>query len=170
LVRKLSDAKKARKATEAEVRYIKKVLAGVDPKWFKDIKSVRPKDKSKGPVYTDETMKATKLEKALDALDDDEEFVYEDELDDSFDFDNIVLYDPVPTKESPFGYNGRTVIMEQLVVSEDIQAFIRGDVTDINTDAIEKVAKKNGMLTLEQKGVLAALRGDTTLSEIARVI
>jgi len=170
LVRKLSSAKKARKATEAEVRYIKKVLAGVDPKWFKDIKSVKPKDKSKGPVYTDETMKATKLEKALDALDDDEEFVYEDELDDSFDFDNIVLYDPVPTKEAPFGYDGRTVIMEQLVVSEDIQAFIRGDVTDINTDAIEKVAKKNGMLTLEQKGVLAALRGDTTLAEIARVI
>ena len=170
LVRKLSSAKKARKATEAEVRYIKKVLAGVDPKWFKDIKSVKPKDKSKGPVYTDETMKATKLEKALDALDDDEEFVYEDELDDSFDFDNIVLYDPVPTKEAPFGYDGRTVIMEQLVVSEDIQAFIRGDVTDINTDAIEKVARKNGMLTLEQKGVLAALRGDTTLAEIARVI
>ena len=60
--------------------------------------------------------------------------------------------------------------MEQLVVSDDIQAFIRGDVSDINTDAIEKVAKKNGMLTLEQKGVLAALRGETTLKEISRVI
>ena len=52
--------------------------------------------------------------------------------------DDIKLYDPVTTEEHPFGYNGRTVIMEQLVVSEDIQAFIRGDVADINTDAIEK--------------------------------
>ena len=86
------------------------------------------------------------------------------------DLDNIVLYDPVPTEEEPFGYSGRTVIMEQLVVNEDIQKFIRGDVADINTDVIEKVARKNGMLTLEQKGVLAALRGETTLKEIARVI
>ena len=86
------------------------------------------------------------------------------------DLNNIVLYDPVPNEAYPFGYNGRTVIMEQLVVSEDIQAYIRGDVADINTDAIEKTAKGNGMLTLEQKGVLAVLRGETTLEEISRVI
>jgi general secretion pathway protein E/type IV pilus assembly protein PilB len=80
------------------------------------------------------------------------------------------LYDPVATEENPFGYSGRTVIMEQLIVSEDIQAYIRGDVADINTNAIEATAMKNGMLTLEQKGVLAVLRGETTLDEIARVI
>ena len=89
---------------------------------------------------------------------------------DGVDLDNILLYDPVQTEESPFGYTGRTVIMEQLVVSDDIQAFIRGDVTDINTGAIEKAARSHGMLTLEQKGVLAVLRGDTTLEEISRVI
>lgn len=86
------------------------------------------------------------------------------------DLSNITLYDPVVTEDSPFGYNGRTVIMEQLIVSEDIQAFIRGDVADINTKLIEDTAKKNGMLTLEQKGLLAALRGETTLAEISRVI
>ena len=84
--------------------------------------------------------------------------------------DDIKLFDPVVTEEYPFGYDGRMVIMEQLVVSEDIQAFIRGDVSDVNTDAIEKVAKEHGMLTLEQKGVLAALRGETTLEEVSRVI
>ncbi|MBQ2672405.1 type II/IV secretion system protein [Candidatus Saccharibacteria bacterium] len=83
---------------------------------------------------------------------------------------NITLYDAVTTETNPFGYNGRTVIVEQLVVSNDIQAYIRGDVADINTDAIEKTARKNGMLTLEQKGVLAALRGETTLEEVSRVI
>jgi general secretion pathway protein E/type IV pilus assembly protein PilB len=43
-------------------------------------------------------------------------------------------------------------------------------VADINVKEIEKTAKANGMLTLEQKGVLAALRGETTLEEISRVI
>ena len=60
--------------------------------------------------------------------------------------------------------------MEQLVVTEDIQSFIRGDVEDIHTTAIEKVAKKNGMLTLTQKGLLAAINGETSLEEVSRVI
>ena len=86
------------------------------------------------------------------------------------DLNNITLYKPVPSEEFPFGYKGRNVIMEQLIVTEEIQAFIRGDVKDINTDAIEKAAKEKGMLTLEQKGVIAALRGETTLEEVSRVI
>ncbi len=84
--------------------------------------------------------------------------------------ETITLCDPVVTEDSPFGFDGRMVLMEQLVVSEDIQAFTRGDVEDINTVAIEKTAKAGGMLTLEQKGILAVLRGDTTLDEISRVI
>lgn len=86
------------------------------------------------------------------------------------DLSDVTLYKPVPSEDVPFGYKGRDVIMEQLIVTEDIQAFIRGDVKDINTNAIETAAKKNGMLTLEQKGVIAALRGQTTLDEVARVI
>ena len=62
------------------------------------------------------------------------------------------------------------VIMEQMIVTEEIQKFIRGDVEDVHLEAIEKAAKKAGMLTLEQSGVLAALRGETTLEEVARVI
>ncbi len=41
---------------------------------------------------------------------------------------------------------------------------------DVNTDAIEKTAKQSGMLTLEQKGILASLAGETTLEEVSRVI
>ncbi len=87
-----------------------------------------------------------------------------------FDLNAPLICDPVVTEEYPFGYDGRTVIMEQLVVSENIQAFIRGDVSEINTDEIEKTAKAGGMLTLEQKGILAVLRGETTLEEVSRVI
>jgi type II secretory ATPase GspE/PulE/Tfp pilus assembly ATPase PilB-like protein len=123
LVRRLSETKKPRPATEAEARYIRGVLNGL------------PAEKLAG-----------------------------------VNFDNITLYDAIETEEHPFGYDGRTVIVEQLVVSDDIQAYIRGDVSDINTEAIEKTARANGMLMLEQKGVLAALRGETTLEEISRVI
>lgn len=86
------------------------------------------------------------------------------------DLDNIQLFKPVASENSPFGYNGRLVIMEQLVVNEEIQKFLRGDVTDVHTEIIEKTAQKNGMVTLLQAGVLAALRGDTTLDEVHRVI
>lgn len=123
LVRKLSETKRERPATEAEAKYIRDVLEGV------------PREKLGG----------MSLEK-------------------------IKLYEPVKSEIDPFGYKGRTVIMEQLVVSEEMQAFIRGDVVDIHTEAIEATAKKSGMLTLEQKGVMAALKGVTTLDEVARVI
>lgn len=86
------------------------------------------------------------------------------------DFDNFKLWRPVKTENSPFGYKGRIVIIEQLVVTEPIQAFLRGDVADVHAEAIEKIARENGMLTLLEQGVLAALRGDTTIEEINRVI
>lgn len=86
------------------------------------------------------------------------------------DLNDITLYRPVPTDDAPFGYKGRAVLMEQMVVSEDIQAYLRGDIKDIDTHTIEQSAMQHGMLTLEQKGLLAALRGETTLEEVSRVI
>lgn len=86
------------------------------------------------------------------------------------DLDSFSLWKPVPSDDNPFGYSGRIVIMEQLVVNENIQKFLRGDEADFHTEIIESAAKQNGMATLLQVGVLAALRGETTLDEINRVI
>lgn len=86
------------------------------------------------------------------------------------DLDNFKLWRPVANEDSPFGYNGRIVIMEQLVVDEEIQKFIRGDISDINTEFVEQTARKGGMVTLLEHAVLAALRGETTLEEVNRVI
>lgn len=86
------------------------------------------------------------------------------------DLDSFKLWRPVPSEDAPFGYKGRVVIMEQLVVTDEIQKFIRGDVQDVHPETIEETARNEGMLTLEQVGVLAALRGETTLEEVARVI
>lgn len=86
------------------------------------------------------------------------------------DLDNFKLWRPVASESSPFGFSGRIVVMEQLVVNEDIQKFLRGDVTDVHTEVIEKAAREGGMVTLLEKGVLAALKGETTLEEVNRAI
>jgi type II secretory ATPase GspE/PulE/Tfp pilus assembly ATPase PilB-like protein len=86
------------------------------------------------------------------------------------DLERIRLFRPVVSESSPFGYSGRTVIMEQLVVSEEIQKFLRGDIADVHAEVIAKAARKSGMVTLLENGVLAALRGETTIEEINRVI
>lgn len=86
------------------------------------------------------------------------------------DLDNFTLWRPVSTESSPFGYSGRIVLMEQLLMSEEIQQYIRGDIADTNTETIEATAKAQGMVTLLQAGVLAALEGKTTLEEVNRTI
>lgn len=86
------------------------------------------------------------------------------------DLDTFKLWRPVSTPDTPFGFKGRIPVMEQMVVNEEIQKFLRGDVVDVHTEAIEKVARESGMITLLQAGVLAALRGETTLEEVNRAI
>lgn len=83
---------------------------------------------------------------------------------------DITLYKAVPTPESPFGFQGRVVLLEQMVVGPEIQKFLRGEIRDVNADAIQKVAKEQGMITMLQSGYLRALKGETTLEEINRVL
>lgn len=86
------------------------------------------------------------------------------------DVEQFKLWKPVVSPESPFGFKGRVVIMEQMVVTDEIQKFLRGDIKDVNAEAIATAAKAGGMVTLLQRGVLSALAGETTLDEINRVI
>ena len=80
------------------------------------------------------------------------------------------LWKPVTSEDSPFGYKGRIVVMEMMVVNDNIAAFLRGERGVISTEAIEAQARKDGLLTLLQQGVISALRGDTTIEEVNRVI
>ena len=83
---------------------------------------------------------------------------------------NMKLYKPVSTPEHPFGYSGRTSIMEQLMVDTDLRELIRQQGDKLNAENIEKMARKSGMLTMLEKGVLLALQGVTTLDEINRIL
>ncbi len=86
------------------------------------------------------------------------------------DLNNFKLWRPVISDSSPFGFKGRIIIMEQMVVTDRIQRFLRGDENDLHTEIIEKTAREGGMVTLLESGVLAALRGETTLDEINQAI
>lgn len=89
---------------------------------------------------------------------------------DSPHLDNFQLYKPGVSADDPFGYKGRIMIMEQLMVTERIQKFIRGDVKDVNVAEVESAAQEEGMLTMMQDALLKVLRGETTLEEINRVL
>ena len=128
---------------------------------------VRKLSSSKQEYEPDEAEKKYVL-RVLDGLSKER---IERELGHEWNPETFKLYRAVPSgEEDPFGYKGRVCIMEQLLVTEEIQKFIRGDVEDVNTNLIEKTARGLGMMTLEQRGVLTALRGDTTLEEVGRVI
>lgn len=87
------------------------------------------------------------------------------------DINNFKLWKPRVHPDAPFGFKGRIVVMEQMVVNSHIQAFLRGDMADANPETIEAEAKRSaGLITLIQAGTLAALRGETTLEEVNRSI
>lgn len=86
------------------------------------------------------------------------------------DIEKLTLYKPGTSAENPFGYKGRVVIMEQMVITEAIQRFLRGEEKEVNAEAIEAAAKAEGMVTLLQDGILKACQGITTIEEVNRVI
>lgn len=86
------------------------------------------------------------------------------------DLTKITLYKPGKSEENPFGYKGRVSIIEDFVVTPEIQAMLR-DVYHIPTsDMIQAKAMEQGMVTMYQAGLLKALAGETTIEEINRVI
>lgn len=65
------------------------------------------------------------------------------------------------------GYKGRVAIFEALEIDNEIKEIIT-EKRD-NEQDIERHAKKQGMVTIKQDGILKALKGLTTLSEVERV-
>lgn len=84
--------------------------------------------------------------------------------------ENAQLYKPGSSPENPYGFRGQIVIREQLTMTDEIRTVLDGKVGAVSSATIEEAAIRGGMLTLQQDGVLKALRGETTLEEIARVV
>lgn len=71
------------------------------------------------------------------------------------------------TENSPIAYKGRLGIFEAIIVNEEIERLIAENPSERE---INRVAKKQGILTMAQDGILKALQGVTSLSELRRVI
>ena len=84
------------------------------------------------------------------------------------DIDQIKLYKPGTSEASPFGYKGRIMIMEQLVVTEQLRQAIM--LNGVGANIVEEVANKQGMITILQDGIIRALQGYTSIEEVYRVI
>jgi len=64
------------------------------------------------------------------------------------------------------GYAGRAGLFEVLSMTDEIAELVLGE--KLLESSILKAAQKQGMLTMEQEGVLKVLSGQTTIEEIAR--
>jgi type II secretory ATPase GspE/PulE/Tfp pilus assembly ATPase PilB-like protein len=65
------------------------------------------------------------------------------------------------------GYKGRTTISEVLVVDREIEELIT---QGASSSIIRDKAMENGMISMEQDGMLKVLEGETTLEEVERVV
>jgi type II secretory ATPase GspE/PulE/Tfp pilus assembly ATPase PilB-like protein len=86
------------------------------------------------------------------------------------DLNNLTLYKAMPSPENPFGYAGQVPVREQLQMTPGIQQLLKQPPSQITTEALEKMAVQDGMVTMLQDGVLKACAGVTTLEEVYRVV
>ena len=86
------------------------------------------------------------------------------------DINNVKLTDKYYGKGCPEcnnrGFQGRVAIHELLIIDEAIRKLIT---TGASSDTIRNAAKKNGMLTLREDGLMKAAKGMTTVEEVMRV-
>lgn len=69
-------------------------------------------------------------------------------------------------KCSGIGYKGRIGIFEFLVAGPELEQIILQQVSEV---ALRGYAEKQGMVLLQQDGILKALRGETSLDEVEKV-
>ncbi len=80
--------------------------------------------------------------------------------------DPLLIYSAKGCEACGFtGYAGRIGLFEILSMSTELAELIQGNLLE---SSILKVAQKQGMLTMEQEGILKVLKGQTTVEEIAR--
>ena len=81
--------------------------------------------------------------------------------------DDIHFYRPIPGNGSDDGYKSRIGIHEVLEMSTTIKDLVMAGKT---ADDIEKQARKEGMITMLEDGIVKAVQGVTTIEEVLRVI
>ena len=83
-----------------------------------------------------------------------------------FDPNGYTLVRGIEDRDTPGGYKGRAGLYETIEVDDDIQKLV---ISHSTSGEIMKIAKMKGTLTMRQDGMLKALSGITTISEVNRV-
>ncbi len=78
---------------------------------------------------------------------------------------DIDFYSSNPTPEFPDGYHDRIGIHEVLEVTESIKELIMHSAT---SDQLEAQARKEGMISMVEDGIIKCVQGITTLEEVLR--
>ena len=65
------------------------------------------------------------------------------------------------------GYKGRMAIFEIMLLTESLRQLI---IDGVSSDAIREQARREGMRTLREDGLLKVLSGHTSIEEIARAV
>ncbi len=77
------------------------------------------------------------------------------------------VWEPVPESEDETGYKGRVGLYEAIFMDDELASFLRDNPS---SGEIAKFTSKQGYLTMAQDGILKALDGVTSLSEVAGTI
>ncbi len=117
-------------------------------------------DNSKEPYQPDEHLQG-EITKLIDSL---PQGVERPNLSD------LRLYRPVKTKDNPFGYKGRIMVAETLVLDRQIQEVLRRNPSKVTIEDIQQQALNNGMVTMLQDGIIKALAGQTSIEEVYRAV
>lgn len=82
-------------------------------------------------------------------------------------WETIPFYRAKPSSECEDGYSTRIGIHEILEMTPTIRELV---IKDASADVIEAQAKKEGMLTMLEDGIVKAVQGVTTIEEVLRVV
>ena len=83
------------------------------------------------------------------------------------DWKDVEFWKPNPSKEYPDGYHSRVGIYEILKVTPTIRELI---MKNSSSDEVDIQAKKDGMISMAEDGIIKAIKGLTTIEEVLRVI
>ncbi len=88
-------------------------------------------------------------------------------VDPNAEWSNIPFYKPRPNAECADGFSGRIGIHEVLPMSLAIKELL---MKHASADDVEAEAKKEGMLTMFEDGIIKCIQGITTIEEVLRVV
>ncbi len=77
------------------------------------------------------------------------------------------VWEPAPENDKETGYHGRIGLYEAIFMDNELANFLRDNPPE---NEIAKLAAKQGYLTMAQDGIIKALNGVTSLSEVADTV